>query len=522
MPELKPVSNSKANIKVVGVGGGGCNVINTMISLQQIQGVDFIAVNTDEQALNKNQALIKLAIGKNITGGLGAGAKPDIGEKAALESEEDIRNCLDGADMVFISAGMGGGTGTGAAPVIAKIAKNLGALTIGVVTKPFSFEGKRRSENAEFGIDRMRAEVDALIVVPNEKLLEYAKEELTMEEALNVSDSVLSQGVQGISDLIVVPGEINVDFADVETVMKNAGTAMMGIGIGVGDNRAEMAAKSAISSPLLDTKIEGAKGVLVNIVGGSDMKMSEYAKAAKIITDEVSSDANIIFGYIKHADDNGQIKITVIATDFENSSYTYAPSKNNISSYNTRPASYDRYDMPKVSRSTYDEDTLEPTLEPELNNSNFIDETDDYEETVRRNTRENFNNSPRNDFSSDNKKDTFRSDLSNIRKDSFISKMDEDAKSLNNLIEEEESVYPMGNMNNTTNSNANLGNTPSGNRVNNPFLRNQSSNQGTGKFNSGNNQSNVQGGMNQNSNSYESKEEEENDYLIPPFLRRKK
>ena len=263
MAKLKPDVDSKANIKVIGVGGGGCNVLDTMIESEKIVGVDFIAINTDEQALNKNKSLIKLTIGKKSDGtvtnglrhGLGAGAKPEIGQQAAQESVEEIRELINGADMVFISAGMGGGTGTGAAPVVARLAKEIGALTIGVVTKPFEFEGKRRSENAEIGIENMRKEVDALIVVPNEKLIEYAKSDMTMEEALQVSDSVLLQGVQGISDLIVLPCEINVDFADVETIMKNAGTALMGIGLGAGDNKAEMAAKNAIQSPLLETKL---------------------------------------------------------------------------------------------------------------------------------------------------------------------------------------------------------------------------------------------------------------------------
>ena len=505
MPELKPVVDSKANIKVVGVGGGGCNVINTMISLGQIKGVDFIAVNTDEQALNKSQALLKLAIGKNITGGLGAGAKPDIGEKAAIESESDIRNCLDGADMVFISAGMGGGTGTGAAPIIAKISKSLGALTIGVVTKPFSFEGKRRSENAELGIERMRAEVDALIVVPNEKLLEYAKEELTMEEALDVSDSVLSQGVQGISDLIVVPGEINVDFADVETVMKNAGTAMMGIGIGSGENRAEMAAKSAISSPLLDVKIEGAKGVLVNIVGGGDMKMSEYAKAANIITEGVSPEANIIFGYIKDPNNDGQIKITVIATDFDSNTYS-SYSKNNINLYNTRPNS--SYETPKkYSRDAYDNDLeIETVKLPDFEDEEVSEYSNDdnYENTYQSLNRREIET--RSDFRK-----------GSIKNDAIIQRMDEDVKSIHNLIEDTDDLNEVVNESPTTY------------KVNNPFLRNGA--------NSNFNQMSSQQRQSQNNNSdfysSESKnnktpqiedkdDDDSNDYLIPPFLRRKK
>jgi len=359
MAKLKPDVDSKANIKVIGVGGGGCNVLDTMIESEKIVGVDFIAINTDEQALNKNKSLIKLTIGKKADGtvpngirhGLGAGAKPEVGQQAAQESVEEIRDLISGADMVFISAGMGGGTGTGAAPVVARLAKEIGALTIGVVTKPFEFEGKRRSENAEIGIENMRKEVDALIVVPNEKLIEYAKSDMTMEEALQVSDSVLLQGVQGISDLIVLPGEINVDFADVETIMKNAGTALMGIGLGAGDNKAEMAAKNAIQSPLLETKIDGAKGVLLYVAGGKDLKMSDVNKAAKVIKESASDDVNLIFGYSKNEELDGQMRVTVIATGFDTNTYSPYQAPKKIEDYKTRP--YDEnYDEPVTPRRT--------------------------------------------------------------------------------------------------------------------------------------------------------------------------
>jgi len=339
--KLKPESDSKAKIKVVGVGGAGCNVLNTMISESKIQGVEFIAINTDIQALAINKAPIKIELGKQLTSGLGAGSKPEIGEKAAKESEEEIRNILDGADMVFISAGMGGGTGTGAAPVVAKIAKSLGALTIGVVTKPFSFEGAKRAQNAEIGIENMKREVDALITVPNQKLLELNDPKLSFIEAFKISDSVLSQGVQGISDLIVLPGLINVDFADVSTVMKDSGTALMGIGIGSGENRAEIAAKQAISSPLLEVKIDGAKGIVYNIVISPDVSMQEIDKASKIITESASPDAEIIYGTSIDESLNGQVKITVIATGFDNGSYSYpAVSRENIRSFNTTPIDY--------------------------------------------------------------------------------------------------------------------------------------------------------------------------------------
>ena len=361
MAKLRPEVDSKAKIKVIGVGGGGCNVLDTMINSEKIVGVDFVAINTDEQALNKNKALVKITIGRNQEGtpngikhGLGAGAKPEVGQKAALESEEQIREHIKGSDMVFISAGMGGGTGTGAAPVVAKIAKEEGALTIGVVTKPFEFEGRRRSENAEIGIENMRKEVDALIVIPNEKLIEYSKNDLTMEEALLVSDSVLLQGVQGISDLIVLEGDINVDFADVETIMKNAGTALMGIGIGTGENKAEMAAKNAIESPLLEVKIDGAKGILLYVVGGPDLKLSEVNKAAKIIKDIASDDVNIIFGYSKIDDMKDQIRVTVIATGFDTNKYDYSPkaSKAKIDEYRGRPYDPSFDDQPPVRRNT--------------------------------------------------------------------------------------------------------------------------------------------------------------------------
>lgn len=345
---MRPDLESKAKIKVVGVGGAGCNVLNTMISESKIQGVEFIAINTDIQALAMNKAPIKIELGKQLTSGLGAGSKPLIGEKAAKESEEEIKNILEGADMVFISAGMGGGTGTGAAPVIAKIAKALGALTIGVVTKPFSFEGTKRATNADLGIENMKREVDALITVPNQKLLEFNDPKLSFIDAFKISDSVLSQGVQGISDLIVLPGLINVDFADVSTVMRDSGTALMGIGIGSGENRAEIAAKQAISSPLLEVKIDGAKGIVYNIVMSPDVSMIEVDKASKIITESASPEAEIIYGTSVDESLSGQIKITVIATGFDNGSYSYPiVDRGAIKDYNTTPIERpERYQVP--------------------------------------------------------------------------------------------------------------------------------------------------------------------------------
>jgi cell division protein FtsZ len=315
--QIKPEIERFAKIRVVGVGGAGGNVINTMIDSQQIEGVEFIAVNTDAQALSINKAFIKIPIGQNITNGLGAGANPEIGAKAAEESSEEIKENLEGSDMVFITAGMGGGTGTGASPVIARIAREQGALTIGVVTKPFDFEGNQRMKNAERGVEELKREVDALITIPNEKLLEIADEDTTVMEAFKVSDSVLNQGVQGISDLIVKPGLINVDFADVRTIMKDAGSALMGIGIGTGENRAETAAKAAISSPLLEVSIDGATGILFNIIGGNDLTMKEIDKAARVISESANPDANIIYGTTIDPEMSEQVKITVIATGFD-------------------------------------------------------------------------------------------------------------------------------------------------------------------------------------------------------------
>lgn len=317
MALVKPDVGRFAKIKVVGVGGGGGNALNSMISSGLINGVDFIAVNTDAQVLLTNQAHTKLQIGENLTRGLGSGGNPDIGSQAAQESREKIKEYLQDSDMIFITAGMGGGTGTGAAPVIAEISKELGALTVAIVTKPFAFEGARRMVNAEDGIDQLKAKVDTLIVIPNQRLLDVVDRKMTLLEAFRVADSVLTQGVQGISDIITVPGLINVDFADVKSVMKDAGSALMGIGTGVGDSRAQMAARAAVSSPLLEISIDGARGVLFNITGGPDMTMTEVDEAAKIIADAADTDANIIFGAA--IDDRliDQMKITVIATGFD-------------------------------------------------------------------------------------------------------------------------------------------------------------------------------------------------------------
>ncbi|MEK7616825.1 MAG: cell division protein FtsZ [Patescibacteria group bacterium] len=314
---IKPDVQRFAKIKVVGLGGGGSNSLNSMISLQQIQGVDFVAVNTDVQALMSNQSPTKVQIGENLTKGLGSGGDPEIGREAAEESSQKLEDVLQDADMVFLTAGMGGGTGTGSIPIVAQLAKNLGALTVAVVTKPFAFEGTRRLIVAEEGVEKLKDKVDALIVIPNQRLLESVEKNMTLQEAFKLADSVLGQGVQGISDLITVPGLINVDFADVKAIMSNAGSALMGIGLAGGENRAAAAARMAIASPLLEVSIEGAKGVLFNIVGGPDLSMAEVNEAAQIIAQAADPDANIIFGATVKDDQLDQVKISVIATGFD-------------------------------------------------------------------------------------------------------------------------------------------------------------------------------------------------------------
>ena len=304
------------NIKVVGVGGGGGNAVNRMIKAG-LGGVEFWAMNTDVQVLEMSLAENKIRIGSKLTNGLGAGGNPEKGEKSAEETRDEIVNAIGKADMVFVTAGMGGGTGTGAAPVVARIAKELGALTIGVVTKPFSFEGKKRMNQALQGLEKLKETVDALIVIPNDKLLEVVDRRTTMREAFQVVDEVLLRGVQGISDIITVPGMINVDFADVRSVMESSGSALMGIGRGTGEGRALEAAKAAINSPLLETSINGASGIIMNVTGGPDMTLYEVTDAAQVIHDAVSEDATVHFGSVIDDRIQGEIQITVIATGFE-------------------------------------------------------------------------------------------------------------------------------------------------------------------------------------------------------------
>ena len=312
----KIVPSNVAKIKVMGVGGGGCNAVNRMIE-SQVLGVEFWAINTDAQALNHAQAPQKLQIGQKITRGLGAGGNPAIGQKAAEESRDELAHALENTDLVFITAGMGGGTGTGAAPIAAEVAKEMGCLTVGVVTRPFTFEGRRRTKQAEKGIEAFRTRVDTLIVIPNNQLLSVISPETPVQEAFGVADDVLRQGVQGISDIITIPGLINVDFADVRAIMADAGSALMGIGLGSGKSRAREAAVAAVSSPLLEASIHGAKGVVINITGGHDLTLHEVNAAADSIYEVVDEDANIIFGAVIDESMDGEVRITVIATGFD-------------------------------------------------------------------------------------------------------------------------------------------------------------------------------------------------------------
>ena len=338
MAEIKPEIETFAKIKVIGIGGSGGAAVNRMV-ISRIKGVDFLAINTDVQALHHSQAHTKLHIGKMTTRGLGAGMDPELGEKAAEENQSEIRDLLKGADMVFITCGLGGGTGTGAAPIVANMAREAGALTVAVVTKPFSFEGAQRREIAERGLNSLRDKVDSIVTIPNDRLLQIIDKKTSLLEAFKICDDVLKQGVQGIAELITVPGLINVDFADVKTIMQDTGSALMGIGQGSGDNRAVEAAKSAIASPLLELSIEGAKGILFTVVGGPGLGMHEVNEAAKVITQSADSAAKVIFGAVIDESMKDEVKITVIATGFagregkgvdsilSNQEATYTPSE---------------------------------------------------------------------------------------------------------------------------------------------------------------------------------------------------
>lgn len=321
MPQVAPAIETFARIKVVGVGGAGGAAINRMVDAG-VEGVEFIVVNTDAQALHHSRAQIKIHIGKDETRGLGAGADPSVGQRAAEESIEDIKKALEGADMVFVTIGAGGGTGSGAGHVVAQAAKDMGILVVGFATKPFAFEGEKRRRNAETAIDNLRKAVDTLIIIPNDRLLQTIDRQTPLTEAFKVADDVLRQGVQGISDLITVHGLINLDFADVRAVMTNAGSALMGIGRANGENRAVMAAQQAVESPLLEVSIDGARGIIMNIIGGNDLSMHEINTAAEAITSAADPDANIIFGATINPDLDGEVIITVVATGFDASYFT--------------------------------------------------------------------------------------------------------------------------------------------------------------------------------------------------------
>ncbi|NQT49814.1 cell division protein FtsZ [Candidatus Kuenenbacteria bacterium] len=372
MPEVKPEIQTIAKIKVIGIGGGGGAAINRMIQAR-VKGVEFIVVNTDLQALQTNLSNTRFHIGKSTTRGLGSGMNPSIGRKAAEESQNDLREMLKGADMVFITFGAGGGTGTGAGPKVAEIAKELGALTIAVVTKPFSFEGGPRRSVAEEGLNELASKVDTLITIPNDRIWQIIDKKTPLLDAFAVVDEVLRQGVQGISELITLPGLINVDFADVKTIMENSGSALMGMGEATGDNRAIEAAKAAISSPLLELSIEGAKGILFTITGGPDITMYEVSEAAKAITESVDNDARIIFGAVVDENLKDTIKITVVATGFDDiatKNHLLRVQPKGTPSYFSAPTQTeqpeipeDKFEKPQFDAKQLEQDTLAPAPE---------------------------------------------------------------------------------------------------------------------------------------------------------------
>lgn len=383
---VKPHAGQPAKIKVIGVGGGGGNALATMIKEEDIKGVEFIVVNTDAQALLNHAADTKIQIGDTVTRGLGSGGDPEMGRQAAEESREKIQEHLEGADMVFIAAGEGGGTGTGAAPIVAQISKEMGALTVAVVTRPFLFEGARRKVAASEGIDNLKENVDTLIVIPNQRVLEIVDPKVSMVEAFKKVDSVLHQGVKGIAELITTPGLINVDFADVRSIMKDAGTALMGIGTASGENRTINAIKQAISSPLLESSIAGAKGVLFNIVGGPDLSMSEIDEAASVIAKTVDSDADIIFGAVIDEKMIDQVRITVIATridenrlrlrQYDRSGSSSEPSKREISLDDPTPQPTLTEHRPMLRRERSEDSAPKPSFNSSDDNSSDDDEFD--------------------------------------------------------------------------------------------------------------------------------------------------
>ncbi len=371
MHSMNPLDHAEsfARIKVVGVGGGGCNAVNRMIN-EGLQGVEFIAVNTDAQALLLSKATTRVRIGDKLTRGLGSGGDPDVGRQAAEESSEDLYEVLKGSDMVFITAGIGGGTGTGASPIVAQVAKEIGALTIGVVTRPFTFEGSRRIQTAEGGIEMLKEQSDTLIVIPNDRLLQIVDKRASLHEAFSMADDVLRQGIQGISELITVPGLINLDFADVKTIMSEGGAALMAIGHGTGEDRARLAAEQAISSQLLDITIDGAHGILFNVTGGSDLTLFEVNQAAAIIKETSHPDVNLIFGAVVDPNMSDEIRVTVIATGFERAS---ALPRHILNRPAIRPKQEVEAQPVETSKSTAALETQKPEFRPRAFNTEDLD-----------------------------------------------------------------------------------------------------------------------------------------------------
>lgn len=405
MAEVKPAAETFAKIKVVGVGGGGGSALNRMIE-HGIKGVDFVAINSDVQALHYNKANDKLHIGKSVTGGLGAGMNPELGQQGAEESQNEIRDILKDSDMVFITAGLGGGTGTGASPTVAEIAKDLGALTVAVVTKPFSFEGGQRKNIAERGFSELADKVDTIITISNDKLLQVIDKKTSLLEAFAVADEVLRQGVQGIAEIITIPGIINADFADVKAVMSNAGSALMGIGKAGGENKSVEAAKAAISSPLLDMSVEGARGVVFTITGGPGLGMNEVNEAAKVITASADEEAKVIFGAVIDEKLKDEIKITVIATGFDNQNKETAKSKKEEYSKSYSPSSFieeeQKKDLISSSPSLKEEDFSEK-LEEDIPKRGQAEEATKEEEPQKEEEKEKVSSSKK-EFSSWNKR----------------------------------------------------------------------------------------------------------------------
>lgn len=372
MPQVAPAIETFAVIKVIGVGGAGCAAINRMVE-GGVTGVEFIAVNTDAQALHHSKAQTKIHIGKDATKGLGAGADPDVGQRAAEESAEEIKQAIAGADMAFVTIGAGGGTGSGAGPVVAKIAKDLDILVVGFATKPFAFEGEKRRRNADIAIDNLRQAVDTLIIIPNDRLLQTIDRQTPLLEAFKVADDVLRQGVQGISDLITVHGLINLDFADVKAVMRNAGSALMGIGRASGENRATAAAQQAIESPLLEVSIDGARGILFNVIGGNDLAMHEINTAADAITGAADPEANVIFGATINPELEGEVIITVVATGFDAAYFSHRASVVSDDASTSSSATQDGAEDSGQSRGTQNDETDIPDVDislekPEIDN----------------------------------------------------------------------------------------------------------------------------------------------------------